>query len=657
MIKGQIVTTDPTKQAELVAYSKELLEKEYATEQDVVTEIMNLEAILSLPKGTEHFVSDLHGEYAAFDHVLRNGSGNVKQKISQLFGGRLTDQALQNFATLIYYPKERLAYEKKHFQTTAELDQWYLDTICRMIELLQICSTKYTRSKVRKALDPNFAYITEELLAMNRQDSDKRSYFNRLMKNLVTLKTADNFIVATALTIQRLVVDHLHVIGDIYDRGEEPHKIMDRLMDYHSLDIQWGNHDLIWLGAVSGSRICMLNLLRICARYNNLSIIEDGYGINLRHLSKFAEKHYQDNKAFRPKLLGGESFKFPDEELQITQIHQAVAMMQFKLEGQITKRRPEFALDSRALLDKIDYEKQTINLNGTAYQLENVCFNTVDPNNPYQLTPEEAEVLDDLARSFITSPRLRKHLDFMLKKGRMYETYNGNLLIHGCVPVDEHGNFQSATFAGKTYQGKALVDYFEDQVRQAYAHPEISDDYATDVMWYLWQGEFSPLFGKKDMTTFERYFIADKKTHVEVKNAYFSLRQEKAFCEKLLTEFGLDPATGHIINGHTPVKKGHEAIMAAGKMIVIDGGYSKAYQSVTGIGGYTLLYNSYGLQLVTHQPFSGRDDAIENGCDIISTSRLVDHLARRQLVADTDIGEQLKQKVNVLYELLADYQA
>ncbi|WP_027106470.1 fructose-1,6-bisphosphatase [Ligilactobacillus ceti] len=650
-ISSETTTAD---MEELFSYSQKLMREKYPTKQAVVTELMNLEAILSLPKGTEHFVSDLHGEYTAFDHVLRNGSGNVKQKLQDTFGGRMTQKTIQEFATLIYYPEEKIAYEKQHFASKNDLDQWYLDIIVSMLEFLQVAARKYTRSKVRKALDPNFTYITEELLYTNHQDNAKRQYINRLLQNLVALEQADEFIIATAYTIQRLVVDHLHVIGDVYDRGEAPEKIMDRLMEYHSIDIQWGNHDLIWLGAISGSKLSLLNILRICARYNNLSIIEDAYGINLRHLSKFAEENYQDNPAFRPKLLKGDTFNFDGEQLQITQIHQAVAMMQFKLEGHIIARRPEFKMESRGLLDKIDYEKQTIKINGKTYPLENTCFATIDPKDPYKLTAEEEEVINNLLRSVSKSPQLRRHLDFMMEKGNMYKCYNGNLLIHGCMPVDEKGNFKTIKFQNKAYTGQKMMDFFEEQVRIAYAHPEIEDDFATDVLWYLWQGENSPLFGKKDMTTFERYFIADKKTHHEEKNPYFKLRHDVKFCEKLLSEFGLDPKEGHIINGHTPVKKGHEAIMADGKMIVIDGGYSKAYQATTGIGGYTLLYNSYGLQLVAHHPFSSKEEAIEQGHDIISTRRVINYKLKRKLVADTDIGKQLQQKVALLRDMLAE---
>ncbi|GBG93650.1 fructose-1,6-bisphosphatase [Ligilactobacillus salitolerans] len=636
-------------------YLRDLMEERFPTKEAVITEIMNLEAILHLPKATEHFVSDLHGEYAAFDHILRNGSGNIKNKIKDVFGGRLTANRLQNFASLIYYPEEKLEYKKRQLNEDGDLEQWYLDTIQRLLELLQFVSTKYTRSKVRKALDPNFVYLTEELLYTDPQEFDKRSYVDQLMKNLVTMGVTDEFIIATCYTIQQLVVDHLHVLGDIYDRGEHPEMIMDRLMDYHSVDIQWGNHDMLWVGAASGSALSMLNLLRISARYNNLATIEDAYGISLRHLTRFAEENYQDNPAFRPKLVDGDSFNFDGERLQLTQIQQAVAIMQFKLEIQEIEREPDFAMGDRKLLTKINYQDQTIKLNNKSYHLTNTCFDLIDPKEPSKLTQEEQELVEGLLHSFIESKSLKRHLDFLVNKGSMYLCYNNNLLLHGCMPVDQNGNFLAFEYGGKKYAGKKLVDFFDRQVRHAYNDPCDDDPSAADLVWYLWQGPFSPLFGKKAMTTFERYFIADKETHKEERNPYFALRHDEDFCIKLLKEFGLEPEDGHVINGHTPVKRGHDAVMANGKMLVIDGGYSKAYQPTTGFGGYTLLYNSYGLQLVEHHPFTSKEDTIVNGNDIISTRRVVNHEVHRKAVADTDIGARLKENVKMLRSMLERY--
>jgi len=651
---NQFKNTEETNERQ---YLREIMEERFPTKEAVVAEIMNLEAILHLPKATEHFVSDLHGEYSAFDHILRNGSGNIKNKIMDVFGGRLTASRLQNFAILIYYPEEKLEYKKRQLQYDEDgaLEQWYLDTIQRLIELLEFVSTKYTRSKVRKALDPNFAYITEELLYTDPQEFDKRSYIDQLMTNLVSLGVTDEFIIATCYTIQQLVVDHLHVLGDIYDRGEHPELIMDRLMSYHSVDIQWGNHDMLWVGASSGSALCMLNLLRISARYNNLATIEDAYGISLRHLSRFAEQNYSDNPAFRPKLVEGDTFNFDGERLQLTQIQQAVSIMQFKMEVQTIAREPDFNMDDRALLNEIDYDKKTIQIHGKTYQLTNTCFDLIDPKDPGKLTPEEQELIEGLLHSFVESKSLQRHLDFLVNKGSMYLRYNNNLLLHGCMPVNEKGEMLPFKYHGREYCGKQLVDFFDQQVRHAYNDPCGNDHSAADLIWYLWQGPISPLFGKQAMTTFERYFIKDKASHEEVRNPYFKLRHNEQFTDNLLKEFGLDPADGHVINGHTPVKRGHDAIMANGKMLVIDGGYSKAYQPTTGFGGYTLLYNSYGLQLVEHHPFTSKEDSIVNGTDIVSARRVVNHEVHRKSVADTDIGARLKENVKILRGLLDEY--
>ncbi|MDN7146499.1 fructose-1,6-bisphosphatase [Liquorilactobacillus mali] len=638
-----------------MSYVEKLVREKFPTKQAIITEITNLEAILNLPKATEHYVSDLHGEFNAFDHTLRNGSGNIKQKIEENFAGRLTPKNIQDFATLIYYPEDELVFQKSEMPDQETLEQWYLNTISNLIELLKITATKYTRSKVRKALNPDFVYITEELLYNDQQEHDKRNYYNKILRNLVELNQSDYFITATCYTIQRLVVDHLHVIGDIYDRGPAPDKIMETLMKYHSLDIQWGNHDVLWLGAVAGSALCMMNLLRICARYNNLAIIEEAYGINLRHLSMFAEKNYGDNAAFRPKTLENADFVMPDEKLQITQIHQAVAIIQFKLEGQLKKRRPEFNLNDLALLDQIDWNKNEIEIDGVNYKLENGCFGTVKHDAPFELTQEEAEVVQSLLNSFMNATKLRKHLDFLVSKGSMYKVYNGNLLFHGCIPVAEDGTFQAFEYGGKSYSGRKLLDFCEQKLRKAYRKPHKGESVDADMIWYLWQGSLSPLFGKHCMTTFARYFISEDEPKVEHKNAYFELRKEEWFCEQLLKEFGLNQETGHVINGHTPVKKEQEPILANKKMIVIDGGYSKAYQPITGIGGYTLLYNSYGLQLVTHHPFTSKNDAVKNGRDIISTRKIVNQELERQTVADTDIGREIKKSLEMLREILRSY--
>jgi fructose-1,6-bisphosphatase III len=630
----------------------DILVQKYDCEEKVVTEIINLEAILNLPKGTEHFVSDLHGEYQAFQHVLRNGSGNVKEKIRDLFQDVLFEKEINEFATLVYYPEEKLKLIKNYFGDELELNQWYIVIIERMIKLISHASSKYTRSKLRKALPSQFVFIVEELLYKTNLSTNKEQYYKEIVEQIISLGQADKLITGLAYTTQRLVVDHLHVVGDIYDRGPEPDKIMDTLINYHSVDIQWGNHDVLWLGAFAGSKVCLANIIRICARYNNLDIIEDVYGINLRPLLNLAEKYYQDNPAFRPKVHSDQ--KLSDHEtLQITKIHQAIAMIQFKLEMPIIKRRPYFNMAERLLLEKIDYDKNEITIYGKTYPLENTCFATVNQEQPDQLLEEEKQVMERLLFSVQHSEKMARHMNFLMKKGSLYLKYNGNLLIHGCIPLDEEGNMEKMVIENNTYSGRELLDVFERHLRHSFAHPEESDDLATDMVWYLWTGQYSSLFGKREMTTFERYFIKDKATHKERKNPYYYLRENEEICRKILTEFDLNPEQGHIINGHTPVKEieGEDPIKANGKMIVIDGGFSKAYQSTTGIAGYTLLYNSFGMQLVAHKHFNSKEDVLLNGTDVLSIKRVVDKELKRKKVRETNVGEKLLQEISTLNSL------
>lgn len=630
----------------------DLLAQKYDSEEKVVTEIINLEAILNLPKGTEHFVSDLHGEYQAFQHVLRNGSGNVKEKIKDLFQDVLTEKEMNEFATLIYYPEEKLQLVKNTFRSDQEVNQWYIVIIYRMIKLISYASSKYTRSKLRKALPNQFVYIIEELLYKADDSNNKEQYYTKIVQQIISLGQAEKLIIGLAYTTQRLVVDHLHVVGDIYDRGPEPDKIMETLINYHSVDIQWGNHDVLWLGAFAGSKVCLANIIRICARYDNLDIIEDVYGINLRPLLNLAEKYYNDNPAFRPKVHSDK--KLTDHErLQITKIHQAISMIQFKLEMPIIKRRLNFNMSERLLLEKIDYDNNVITLDGKTYPLENSCFATVNPEQPDQLLEEEAQVIERLLFSVQHSEKLARHMNFLMKKGSLYLRYNGNLLIHGCIPLDEEGHMEKMVIENKTYAGRELLDRFEHYLRHAFAHPEENDDLATDMVWYLWTGEYSSLFGKRAMTTFERYFIKEKETHKEKKNPYYHLRENEDICCKILAEFDLNPDQGHIINGHTPVKEidGENPIKANGKMLVIDGGFSKAYQSTTGIAGYTLLYNSYGMQLVAHKQFNSKQDVLCNGTDVLSVKRLVDKELERKKVRETNVGEELLQEISILNSL------
>ena len=630
----------------------DLLAQKYDTEEKVVTEIINLEAILHLPKGTEHFVSDLHGEYQAFQHVLRNGSGNVKEKIKDLFKNVLSDKEINEFATLVYYPEEKLPLIKAQFRNKKELYQWYTEIIDRMLNLISYASSKYTRSKLRKALPDQFVYIIEELLYKTDEFTNKEQYYTKIVQQIISLGQADKLIIGLAYTTQRLVVDHLHVVGDIYDRGPEPDKIMDTLINYHSVDIQWGNHDVLWLGAFAGSKVCLANIIRICARYDNLDIIEDVYGINLRPLLNLAEKYYDDNPAFRPKVSSSDKLS-DHERLQITKIHQAIAMIQFKLESPIIKRRPFFNMSERLLLEKIDYDKNEITIYGNTYQLENSCFATINPAQPDQLLEEEEQVMERLLLSVQHSEKLARHMKFLMKKGNLYLKYNGNLLIHGCIPLDEEGNMEKMTIEDKTYAGRNLLDVFEHYLQEAFAHPEETDDLATDMVWYLWTGEYSSLFGKRAMTTFERYFISDKATHKEKKNPYYYLRENEEVCRNILEEFKLNPDHGHIINGHTPVKEieGENPVKANGKMIVIDGGFSKAYQSTTGIAGYTLLYNSYGMQLVAHKHFNSKEEILLEGTDVLSVKRLVDKELERKMVLETNVGEELLKEISILKDL------
>ena len=639
-----------------------MLAKSFPNIASTTTEIINLEAILNLPKGTEHFVSDLHGEYEAFQHVLRNGSGNVKEKIKEIFYERLSTKEMDTLATLIYYPKDKVNLILKDLHTQEEIEDFYRVTLSRLIELCVFAASKYTRSKIRKSLPKEFSYIIEELLSKDDKFLNKDDYYNEIISSIIMLNRAQDFIVAISYLIQRLVVDHLHVLGDIYDRGPYPDRIIERLMKHHSLDIQWGNHDILWMGAASGSKTCIANVLRISARYDNLETIEDAYGISLRHLLTFANMTYPNinNSSFEPKNDPNKTEYYDDEANQMAKIQQAMAIIQFKLEAEIIQRRPEFEMDHRLLLDKIDYENHTIKLNGKNYKLEDADFPTIDPENPYQLTPEEEAVMERLVHSFTHSEKLQEHIRFLVNKGSMYLIYNDNLLFHGCVPLNEDGSFMTAKFDGGEYSGKELLDKFDEAIRQGFINRKSNNNKENlDLIWYLWCGPVSPLFGKRQMTTFERYYIEDEATHEEYKNVYYEFRENEETVVQLLEDFGVDPEKGHIINGHTPVKEkiGEDPIKANGRLIVIDGGYSKAYQSTTGLGGYTLLYNSYGLQLVAHQPFSSREDVILNESDIASTRRVVDRELERKKVAETDVGRKLSEQIKVLKELLHAYRA
>ena len=571
---------------------------------------------------------------------------------------------MNQLATIVYYPEDKIDMIVDSLESEEEINEFYSLTLLRITELCAFTVSKYTRSKVRKAIPADYAYIIEELLFKDTIMTNKEDYYEKIIKTVISLDRATELIAAISHVIQRLVVDHLHVVGDIYDRGPFPDKIIDTFMDGHELDIQWGNHDVLWMGAASGSAACMANVIRICARYNNLEIIEDAYGISLRPLITFAEMVYKEDRyePFMPKInTEDESKIFPEELRQIAKMNQAISIIQFKLEGEIIKRHPEFDMADRMVLDFINYETGTVKLDGKEYPMLCDYFPTVDPADPYRLTEEERLVVERLMTGFLNSERLQKHVQFLFSKGSMYLSYNDNLLFHGCVPLNPDGSFMELPIANVKYSGKALLDKYEEVLRKGYLNREGKKHNVRilDLIWYLWEGKASSLFGKDKMTTFERLYVAEKETHIEKKNLYYEQRDNVELSHKILKEFGLDPNKGHIINGHTPVKEkiGENPLKADGKLIVIDGGFSKAYQNTTGLAGYTLLYNSFGMQLVSHQPFTSRQDAIENEKDIVSTRRIVDKELERKTVRQTDVGKKLTQQVTDLHQLLRAYKS
>ncbi len=634
----------------------DLLAKQYPDVSSASTEIINLQAILNLPKSTEHFISDIHGEYESFTHMLKNASGVIKRKIDDIFGNSLRENEKCNLATLVYYPEQKLELIKR---TEENLDDWYKITLYRLIELCRMVSSKYTRSRVRKSLPKDFAYIIEELLHEQDGKINKHEYYNGIINTIIDLDRSGEFIIAISKVIQKLAVDRLHIIGDIYDRGPGAEIIMEALMKHHSIDIQWGNHDILWMGAACGSEACISNVLRISIRYANLNTIEDGYGINLLPLATFAMEAYENDscKSFTPKTIEKE---LTEKDLNLlSKMHKAISIIQFKLEGQIIKNHPEFLMDDRLLLEKIDYEKGTIDIYGKTYTLNDTNFPTIDPKDPYKLTPHEKCLIAKLKRSFVHSEKFQKHIRFLYSKGSMYLVYNSNLLYHSCIPLNEDGSFKDVGIGDKKYKGKALLDKFDTLAREAYFFKSDSKQklFAMDMMWYLWCGPDSPEFGKHKMTTFERYFINDKVTHKEDRNPYYKYRDDINLCNNIFKEFDLDPAISHIINGHIPVKtkEGESPIKANGRLLVIDGGFCRAYQPQTGIAGYTLIYNSYGLLLTSHEPFESIRKAIEEEQDILSSTIILEHALTRKRVADTDIGRELKKQIKDLEMLLVAY--
>lgn len=635
----------------------EQLSEMYPTIGKASSEIINLQAILNLPKGTEHFVSDVHGEYEAFSHVLKNGSGAVRKKIDDVFGLAMNKADKAALATLIYYPREKMELIK---QDEPDMDSWYKTTLYKLIEVCKTVSSKYTRSKVRKALPEEYAYVIEELITEKPEVLNKEAYYESIINTTVELGTAEEFIVVLSELIQRLAVDHLHVLGDIYDRGAGSHLIMDRLCRYHSLDIQWGNHDIIWMGAAAGNPACIATVVRNSIRYGNLDVVEEGYGINMLPLATFALKAYKDDPCTRFVFKVAPSGADNMESDLIKKMHKAIAIIRFKLEGQLIKKWPEYGMKERLLLEHIDYEQGTIELEGRTYKLLDTSFPTIDPADPYRLTEGEEEVIQRLRSSFIHCEKLKNHVGLLLKRGSMYKVYNGNLLFHGCIPMEEDGSFAKVNIYGKEYSGKALFDILETYVRKAFfSDDRLERQKGSDIMWYIWTAPYSPLYGRNKMATFERYFIDDDDMKIEKKNFYYDYINKPECAQRILEEFGLHDKRDHIINGHVPVHRlrGESPVKCDGRVIVIDGGFSKAYRRRTGIAGYTLIYNSYGLTLTAHEPFESPETAVRDERDIVSRREAVEVLDKRILVGDTDAGIKMKEKIADLKHLIAAYRS
>lgn len=634
----------------------ELLAQTFPNVGAASTEIINLEAILNLPKGTEHFVADIHGEHEAFRHILRNASGNIKRKVTELFGTTTRDTDIRDLCSLIYYPEQKLQIIRMQ---EPDLSDFYLITLHRLIRVLQSVSSKYTRSKVRKSLPKEFAYIIEELLHESISDDDKQAYFSRIIETIISTGQAEEFIIAICNVIHRLSIDQLHILGDIFDRGPGAHIIMDILCEYGRFDIQWGNHDILWMGAAAGNDACMANVLRLSLRYGNMTTLEDGYGINLVPLATFAMEVYGDDpcERFMPILNQEQKSAINEKSRQlIGRMHKAIAVIQFKLEAALIAAHSEWGMEDRNLLDKMDVERGVITIAGKEYPINDRNFPTVNPANPFALTTEERELVDKLRHSFGVSDKLRKHVDCLLAHGSMYGVFNSNLLFHASLPLTDDGELKEVEIKGEKYAGRELFDMVGLMVRDAFNRDSSREDrdYARDYFWYLWCGPDSPLFDKSKMATFERYFIDDKETHHEEKGAYYKLRNEEVVCDMILDSFGVTGELRHIINGHVPVRagKGESPVRANGKMMVIDGGFSKAYHDTTGIAGYTLVYHSRGFQLVQHEPFCSTEEAVEQGTDIKSSIQIVEMSRKRMRVRDTDKGVELQAQIDELAELL-----
>lgn len=635
----------------------EQLSELYPTIGKASAEIINLQSILYLPKGTEHFLSDIHGEHEAFSHVLRNGSGAVRKKIDDVFGHTLSTADKAALATLIYYPSRKMELVKKQ---EPDMENWYKITLYRLIEVCKTVSSKYTRSKVRKALPAEYAYVIEELITEKQEVLNKEAYYEAIVNTIVELGQTENFIIALAELIQKLVIDHLHILGDIFDRGPSPHRIMDKLCYYHSFDIQWGNHDMVWMGAAAGQLACIASVIRTSIRYGNLDLLEEGYGINMLPLATFAMKAYADDPCDRFVEKSVEGTTSPMENDMIRKMHKAIAIIRFKLEGQLIQKWPEYGMENRCLLHRIDFETGTVEIDGHRYKMMDLNFPTISKEDPYGLSEEELEVMTRLRSSFVHCEKLQKHVQLLLKKGSMYKVYNGNLLYHGCIPMNEDGSFTKVNIYGKEYNGKALYDVLESYVRKAFFSTDPKErEKGQDMIWYIWTAPNSPIYGRHKMATFERYFLEEEAMKHESKNPYYKLIDKPETAEAILEEFGLSGDRVHIINGHVPVRKiaGESPVKCNGKVIIIDGGFSKTYHSKTGIAGYTLTYNSYGLSLTAHQPFESAENAIRDELDIVSKREVVEYVGRRILVGDTDDGMRMKARIDDIKELIKAYQS
>ena len=637
----------------------QLLAHSFPTIAQASTEVINLQAILNLPKGTEHFLADIHGEYEAFLHVLKNASGNIKRKVNEIFGNELRESEKRELCTIIYYPEQKLELVKS---SEGDMDDWYHIALNRLVRVCRDVSSKYTRSKVRKTLPTEFSYIIQELLHERTDDPNKAAYFRGIIDTIIDTGRADDFITTLANVIQRLAIDYLHILGDIYDRGPGAHIIMDTMAQYKNWDIQWGNHDILWMGACAGNEACICNVIRLSLRYANLATLEEGYGINLMPLATFALETYGDDpcEEFKPRMQGNDSHNDEQNTRLIALMHKAITVIQFKKEAEIIRRHPEWGMTDRCLLGNVDYAAGTCRIAGTDYAMRSCHFPTIDPAAPELLTPAEENIMQRLAHSFRISEKLQKHIRMLLGHGCMYAIYNNNLLFHASVPLNDDGTLKEVElYGGKRYKGMQLMHNTGMLLRSAFQNdtPDKERQFAIDYFLYLWCGPDSILFDKSKMATFERYFLSDKSTHKEEKGNFFKLRDNEQVVDTILDAFNVQGPNRHIINGHVPVHaaEGENPIKANGKLMVIDGGFSQAYHKETGIAGYTLVYHSRGFQLVQHEPFSSTKDAILRGTDIVSTTQIVEMANRRMLVGDTDQGKEIQQQVDDLKALLYAY--